>query len=91
MTTRYLALVLVEVPSHVEKTKYAGWFYAVSIEQASLRNGLLEVVFSNGDIKVFNQDETDDILTDCGEIINRALWQENPIPGSSIKPLINED
>ncbi|MDJ0600843.1 MAG: hypothetical protein QNJ37_18620 [Crocosphaera sp.] len=91
MSKHYLSLVLVEVPDHVEETPYAGWFYAISIEQASLKNGLLEVVFSDGTIKIFNEDESDDILADCSEIIQRVLWKENPIPGSTLDSLIKED
>ena len=53
MPRHYLSLVLVEVPKQVEGTPYAHWFHATSIHHASVKNGLLEVVFSDGTIKVF--------------------------------------
>ncbi len=91
MTTHYLSLVLIEVPEHHEGTSYEHWFQAVSVHHASIKNGLLEVVFANGEIKVFNSDETDDILASADEIIQRALWRETPIPGSNIEPLFEEN
>ena len=91
MTTRYLLLVLVEVPDYVERTKYHHWFNCVSFESASVKNGLLKIVFSDGDIQVFNEDETDDIVSGFSEIIQRTIWKENPIPGSTLDNLFDED
>ncbi len=91
MTTRYLQLVLVEVPTHVEGTKYHHWFNCVSVESARVKDGRLEIVFSNGEIQFFNEDETDDIVSEFSEIIQRTIWKENPIPGATLDHLFDED
>ncbi len=91
MTQYYLSLVLVEVPKHHEKHPSGSWFHACSVHHASVKNGLLEVIFANGEVKVFNSDDTDDILASADEIIQRALWKEEPIPGSGIQPLFKEE
>lgn len=91
MSKHYLSLVLVEVPDHVEETPYAAWFHATSIYAATVKDGLLEIVFTDGTIKVFNEDESEDIVDNCGEILQRAIWKENPIPGSTLDNLINEN
>ncbi len=90
MTRHYLSLVLVEVPDQVEGTKYGHWFRCVSVESLAIKNGLLEVIFSDGTIKVFNEDETNDILESCGETLSRALWGEDPIPGACFDNLTDE-
>lgn len=77
MSKYYLSLVLVEVPDHVKKTPYAAWFYAVSIEQAKIRDGLLELVYCDGTVKIFNSEETQEILLECGEVLNRFLWEND--------------
>ncbi len=77
MTKRYLFLVLVEVPDYLQATPYVHWFYAVSVEQAKLRDGMLELVYCDGTIKVFNPEETEEILLDCGELLNKFLWEND--------------
>ena len=73
MTQHYLSLVLVEVPDHLDETPYKHWFRCVAIDSLRVKNGLLEVVFFDGTIKVFNSDETDDILFDTPEYLHEYL------------------
>ncbi|WP_107668215.1 hypothetical protein [Cyanothece sp. BG0011] len=77
MTKRYLSLVLVEIPDDVEDNPYVHWFNCVSISQAKLRDGMLELVYCDGTIKVFNTEETEEILEDCGELLNKFLWEKD--------------
>ena len=91
MTTHRLELVLVEVPSQVEGTTYVNWFNAISVQSVSRKDGLLEVIFSDGTIKVFNEDDSDDIIHGCSEILQRAIWKENPIPGALAEELTGDE
>ncbi|MDJ0582967.1 hypothetical protein [Crocosphaera sp.] len=91
MTKRYLSLVLVEVPDKGAGTMYHNWFDSVSVESASVKDGLLEIVFSNEEIRVFNGKETEDILSNISEILERTILTENPIPGSALDTLFDED
>ncbi len=90
MTRHYLSLVLVEVPDHVEGTPYAHWFHAVSIEQAKLKNGMLELVYCDGTVRVFNPEETDEILLECGELLNKFLWENDFKLNENSKNLFEE-
>lgn len=91
MTQRYLSLVLVEVPDHIEGTKYAQWFNMVSIEHIKLFNGLLEIIFSDGTIKKFNQEESKEILIEGNELIHKAIWGKSYDVNAHFENLINED
>ncbi len=91
MTKRYLSLVLVEIPDHVKDNPYVHWFNCVSIEQAKLENGMLELVYCDGTIKVFNPEETEEILQDCGELLNRALWNHPYHSDSKINSIFSTD
>ncbi|MDJ0509254.1 MAG: hypothetical protein QNJ64_08385 [Crocosphaera sp.] len=73
MTQHYLSLVLVEVPDHVEGTPYKHWFQCVGVDSLKIKNGLLEIVFFDGTIKVFNFDESEDILFNCPEYLHEYL------------------
>ena len=73
MTTRYLSLVLVEVPDQEDDTKYRNWFQCVSVDSLSIKKGLLEIVFADGSVKVFNEEETDDIFYELPEYLHGYL------------------
>ncbi len=85
MTRHYLSLVLVEVPDQVEGTKYGHWFRCVSVESLAIKNGLLEVIFSDGAIKVFNENESDDIMSELPEYMHDYLNSDECIPNHEVR------
>lgn len=85
MTQYYLSLVLVEVPDHVQDTKYSYWFRCVSVESLAVKNGLLEIIFSDGTIKVFNGSESDKIMSELPEYMHKYINSDECIPNHEIK------
>ncbi len=76
MTKRYLSLVLVEVPENTEYNPYQHWFNCVSIEKVDIKNGVLELTFSDGTIRAFSQNEAGSIFINCTELIQK-LFEKN--------------
>ena len=90
MSKHYLSLVLVEVPDHVQETKYAHWFRCVSVESVAIKNGLLEILFCDGTIKVFNEEETEDIFYELPEYLHDYLQSSGSIPNHELNKTYKE-
>ncbi len=73
MTKLYLSLVLIEVPDNTEDSLCFNWFNCVSVDRMRIKNKLLEIIYSDGTVKVFNEAESDQILQECGEVIYQCL------------------
>lgn len=73
MTQRYLSLVLSEQSSQTKDSTNYYWSNIRSIHELRFFDGMVEITFLDGTIKVFNRDETTQMLDNSNDYIKDLL------------------
>lgn len=68
-----LSLVLHEFPAEYLADAYYRWSNSRSIDSLRFFNRMVEVTFSDGGIKVFNEEETNQMFDDCSPFLRDVL------------------
>ncbi len=68
-----LSLVLQEYPTEYLADSPYHWSNSRSIHSLKFFDGMVEITFSDGEIKVFNDEETNQMFDDCSPFLRDVL------------------
>ncbi len=73
MTVRYLSLALVEIPDGIKENPCRHWLNIKSIASLRFHQGMIEITYADGNIQVFNREDTNEILLESSQFLNEVL------------------